>query len=414
LSATVDGERFLSDLQTLRQFGQLGSGVQRLAFTPEDRAAREWLRQRMSDAGLDAEIDGIGTVYGRWPGVRRAVLTGSHTDTVVHGGWLDGALGVVAGLEAVRALREAGLDGDVGIDLVSFADEEGRFRGTLGSSVFCGELDDGELERLRDLDDVALTSTLDECGYAGRSNRRLDRDRIAAFVELHIEQGPRLEAAGLPVGVVTDIVSMRRSAVTFFGRADHAGTTPMVMRRDAGAATVRFLTSMADAFERFGRPGTVWNFGSVSMDPGAGNVVPRRGDALVEYRDPDDALLEELDARLLEAATDAAAYANVSFEVRPTVNMSGCRLSPSVTDTIEAAAAGTGSMRLSSGAGHDSMVLSRHVPTGMLFVPSIGGRSHDVTEDTAEEDLVVGVRVLTDTLGRLAHDVATACHHTSE
>ncbi|MGK2939124.1 MAG: M20 family metallo-hydrolase [Solirubrobacteraceae bacterium] len=404
MSTAVDPNRFLADLNTLRQFGRLGSGVERLAFTPEDRAAREWLCRRMVDAGLEAGIDGIGTVYGRWPGVSRAVLTGSHSDTTTQGGWLDGALGVVAGLEAVRALRGAGPDGPVGIDLVSFADEEGRFRGTLGSSVFCGVLDPGELTQMRDLDGHSLADALEECGYAGREMRRLDRDRIVAYVELHIEQGPRLEAAGIPIGVVTDIVSMRRCGITFLGRADHAGTTPMDMRRDAGAAAVRFLQTMADAFERMRRPGTVWNFGNVTMAPGAGNVVPRRADVLLEYRDSDDEFLEQLDAVVRKAAADAAMQAHVSFEIRPMVHMPGCRLSPAVVDTIEAAAGGAGaaSMRLSSGAGHDAMVVGRHVPSGMLFVPSIEGRSHDPSENTDDDDLVVGVQVLTRTLARVA------------
>ena len=270
----IDPDRFLEDLRALRNIGAVETGVQRLAYTPEDRAGREWLAVRFEAAGLEAEIDGVGTVHGRWPGADRVVLAGSHTDTVPRGGWLDGALGVVAALEAGRALREAGGDRSLGVDVVSFADEEGTYYGTLGSSVFCGELGDSELDTARNAAGVALRDALRDAGFAGRRVAQIDPERHAAYVELHIEQGPRLETAGVPIGVVTDIVSIRRVAVSFQGRADHAGTTPMEMREDAGAAAIRLAARTLDGFAELAGPDTVWNIGQLALRPGAGTSCP--------------------------------------------------------------------------------------------------------------------------------------------
>jgi beta-ureidopropionase / N-carbamoyl-L-amino-acid hydrolase len=396
MTVEIDAERFLADLHALRRIGAVESGVQRLAFGSEDRRAREWLLERFTEAGLDARIDGVGNVFGRWPHARRAVLAGSHSDTVPRGGWLDGALGVVAAVEVVRALREAGVPEGTGVDLVSFADEEGTFRGTLGSTVFCGDVGDAELNEARDATGTPLRDALADAGWAGRELARLDRERHRTFIELHIEQGPRLERAGVPIGVVTAIVSMRRLAVSFDGRADHAGTTPMGMRRDAGAAAIRFATRALDLLRERGGAETVWNIGHMTIEPGAGNVVPSRAMLLVEYRDVSDERLVEFDEALAQLAAAAGAEHGCPHSVREVVHMAGLEMHPAVVDEVEASARdlGVGSMRMTSGAGHDAMIVGRHVPAGMVFVPSIAGRSHDVGEDTREEDLVTGVRVL--------------------
>jgi N-carbamoyl-L-amino-acid hydrolase len=315
---------------------------------------------------------------------------------------------VVAALEAARAIRERGGSEQVGVDVVSFADEEGTFLGTLGSMVFCGEIGDADIAGARNAAGMSLTDALHAAGYDGREIVRLDPERHTAFVELHIEQGPRLEAAGVTIGVVDAIVSMRRLAVQFTGRADHAGTTPMDMRADAGAAAIRFAAGALDAFEQAGGAQTVWNIGRMTFEPGGGNVVPSRTEVLVEYRDASDEVLERLDAVVAEVAAAAGDRYGVPWESRPVVRMAGCDMSTTVADALQAAAdtAGVSVLRLPSGAGHDSMILRRHVPTGMLFVPSIGGRSHDVAEDTAEEDLVVGVQVLADAVERLMQEAA--------
>jgi N-carbamoyl-L-amino-acid hydrolase len=404
MNVEIDRRRFLADLQALRRIGAVGRGVDRRAFSPADVEARGWLCERFRDAGLQADIDGIGNVYGRWPGVGRTVLTGSHSDTVPRGGWLDGALGVIAALEAARAIRESGAPDDVGVDVVSFADEEGTFRGTLGSTAFCGEVSDAELDGARDPGGRPLRQALADAGYDGRPLARLDPARHRAFAELHIEQGPRLEASETPIGIVTGIVNMRRYAVSFAGRADHAGTTPMAMRQDAGAAAIRFAARLLDTFERLAERETVWNIGHLAVEPGAGNVVPSRAEALVEFRDVSPDVLARLDQALRAIAVEMTEASGRPHEVRPSVELAGVEMDPAITDTIEAAArdAGAATLRLVSGAGHDAMVLRRHVPAGMVFVPSIAGRSHDVAEDTAEQDLVLGAQVLAGAVARLA------------
>jgi beta-ureidopropionase / N-carbamoyl-L-amino-acid hydrolase len=403
MTVEIDADRVLADLRELRRIGALESGVQRLAFGPDDRRAREWLLERFTEAGLEARIDGVGNVFGRWPRARRAVLVGSHSDTVPRGGWLDGALGVVAAVEVARALREVGVPDGAGVDLVSFADEEGTFRGTLGSTVFCGDIGDAELDDARDATGRPLRDALAEAGWAGRELARLDAERHHAFAELHIEQGPRLEAAGVPIGVVTAIVSMRRLAVDFHGRADHAGTTPMSMRRDAGAAAIRFAARALDLLAQRGGPDTVWNIGHMALEPGAGNVVPSRAMLLIEHRDVSDERLSEFDEALAQLAAAAGAEHGCTHSLREVVHLAGVEMDPDVVEAVQASARelGVQSMPMTSGAGHDAMIIGRHIPAGMVFVPSIDGRSHDVAEDTREEDLVTGVRVLARAVQRL-------------
>ncbi|MEQ9639171.1 MAG: M20 family metallo-hydrolase [Alphaproteobacteria bacterium] len=401
-SLSIDGDRLLADLRELAQIGKVGTGVRRLSFGAEDVEARGWLQARMSGAGLDATIDGIGNVVGRMPGVDRAILIGSHTDTVPSGGWLDGAMGVIFGLELARTLHASGVAG-LGIDVISFADEEGTFVGTTGAKSLCGELPDDALDAARDADGTSLRNALAKAGWADRPPCRLDPDRHVAYLEAHIEQGPRLEAAGLRIGIVTAIVGMRRMRVRFFGRNDHAGTTPMAMRQDAGSALLRFGAAVLQRFEQLAGPETVWNVGAIRVEPGAANVVQSVSEMIVEYRDRSDAQLDRMEQALQAIANEAAkaAQADVGFE--PVMRMAPAEMDASLADHIEQAAAAQGvpTMRMQSGAGHDAMVLARHVPTAMLFVPSIGGRSHDLSEDTDEADIRLGCQVLADAVSRI-------------
>src|SRR5262249_10240225 len=201
----IDYPRLLADLRQLATFGQVGSGVNRLSFTPEDREARHWLLQKMTEAGLDARIDGVGNVYGQSKGVDNAVLIGSHTDSVPNGGWLDGAMGVLYGLEIARARREAGEQTDLGIDVISFADEEGTYRALAGSLSFCGHLSEADVDAAKNQQGKTLRAALSEAGYAGRPRVTLDAGRHVAYLEGHIEQGPRLESEGKKIGVVSGI-----------------------------------------------------------------------------------------------------------------------------------------------------------------------------------------------------------------
>lgn len=391
----VNGERLMSDLRALAQFGKTGHGVHRLSLSQADIDARAWLLQRMTDAGLTARIDGLGSVVGQTPGVSRAILIGSHTDTVPSGGWLDGSMGVIYGLELARALVEADDTAAGGIDVISFADEEGTYANTLGSRYYVGAVTEGELSTTASVDGERLSDALKRAGYAG-ARTQLDRDRHLAYFEAHIEQGPRLESEGKRIGVVTSIVAMRRTEVVLHGQADHAGTTPMRLRKDAGAALFAFANTTTAAFQSIAASDTVWNFGRVVFEPGAGNVVPREARVLIEYRDPDVAILDAMERAIGAAIEEVNAIGKVRGEAHRNFDLPPARMDDDLAAAIEEAARAhhAPAVRMPSGAGHDAMHIAQHLRTGMLFIPSIGGRSHDTAEDSAEADIVLGAKVL--------------------
>jgi len=404
----IDHARLLADLHRLAEFGRLGTGVDRPAFSPQDRDAREWLAQRMVEAGLEARIDGIGNVYGQMRGATRAVLIGSHTDTVPKGGWLDGALGVLYGLEIAREWLEVGRPTRLGVDVISFADEEATYSGMVGSRSFCRGLFEGELDAARNPEGKSLRDALAEVGWADRPLARLDLARHVAYLEAHIEQGPRLEAESQRIGVVSGIVGIRRIRVQFTGRADHAGTTPMHLRQDAGAALIAFCYDLQRRLERVRATDTVWNLGQVAFGPGAGNVVPGSAEVLVEYRDSSATVLDRIEAEIRAATTAADGRAGVRAAATLPLALPPAEMDPAIAELIERAARGRDvpAIRIPSGAGHDAMVLSRHLPTGMLFIPSIGGRSHDVAEDSHEADILLGAEVLADAVLAVARATA--------
>jgi beta-ureidopropionase / N-carbamoyl-L-amino-acid hydrolase len=389
----VNEDRLLADLRALAEFGKIGSGVNRPAFSEADVAARHWLKEQMQAAGLDPIIDGIGNVYGRCPDAAQSILVGSHSDSVPNGGWLDGSLGVIFGLEIARA-RGAAASG-VGIDVISFADEEGTWLPCLGSRIFCGEIGESALSNVQAKNGERLFDRLTQTGLRGRPLLRLDPHRHRAYLEAHIEQGPRLVSENIDVGVVTGIVGLRRHVVSFNGRADHAGTTPMSLRRDAACAMFEFAAKLADAFRATGGPDAVWNFGIVVVRPGAANVVPSEADLTVEFRDSAADVIE----RMQTAFAQTVAVADGRFKVAVT-SVQNAKLQPAMMDpelvaTLVEAATQTGAsyLRMPSGAGHDAMILASHIPAAMMFVPSIDGRSHDLSENTTEGDIRRGLRV---------------------
>lgn len=400
----INYHRLLDDLRHLATFGQVGSGVHRLSFTAADQDARHWLLQRMTEAGLDARIDGIGNVYGQTKDVTKAVLMGSHTDSVPKGGWLDGAMGVLYGLEIARARIEANTQTDLGVDVISFADEEGTYRALAGSLSFCGHLSEADIDVAKNQQGKGLREALSEVGYMGRPRVRLNPNRHVAYLEGHIEQGPRLETEGKKIGVVTGIVGIRRCHVTCTGQADHAGTTPMHLRKDAGSALITYCHDLMQRFGQVRGPNSVWNFGHVVFEPGAGNVVPSSARALVEFRDISEVTLDRMQAEIHAAAATANSRGGVSVQATELIRISPAEMDTHLATMIEAAAHGrdVSNLRMPSGAGHDAMVLTQHIPTAMLFIPSIGGRSHDITEDTDEADICLGIDVLADTVRALA------------
>lgn len=402
----INGERLIADLRTLASFGKAGLGVDRVALSPEDIEARRWLCGRLREAGLDARMDRVGNVIGEYPMVQKSVLIGSHTDTVPRGGWLDGALGVIYGLEIARSQRESGGTPSAGVDVISFEDEEGTYLPCLGSRSFCGTVTDSEIGAAKSKNDATLASAL-SIVQNEVPPLRLNPARHLAYLEAHIEQGPRLEAAGCRVGIVTGIAGIRRFRVTAHGQADHAGTTPIAMRKDAVAALFRLAVRIGSEFPRLGGPDTVWNIGTFAVWPGAANVVPNKAEMTMEFRDTEMATLDRLEHAFLDWVAELAS-GPVAVEAEPTARIAPTAMAAQLGKVLAAAAAehGESALSLPSGAGHDAMFLASLVPSAMMFVPSIGGRSHDVTENTAESDIVFGCQVLATATDNLIRTLA--------
>jgi N-carbamoyl-L-amino-acid hydrolase len=396
----VNGDRLLSDLRQLASFGRFKTGVDRVALSPADLEARRWLMQRMGEAGLEPHMDEVANVYGRDPKTTRALMIGSHTDTVPRGGWLDGALGVMYGLEIARAARDSGDSSSVGIDVMSFQDEEGTYLAFLGSRIFCNDLAAAEIDGARSAG-VSLRSVLAAVPPA-KNPLRIDTARHVCYLEAHIEQGPRLEQAGRRIGIVTAIVGIRRFRIRTRGQADHAGTTPMASRRDAGAALLRLGAQVAREFPALGGKDTLWNIGSVVFRPGAPNVVPSEAEMVLEFRDTDPAILDQLERELRNWVEESNRGA-CPTEIETMALIAPFPLARDLAGVLASSAKARGEdpVYMASGAGHDAMVMGRYMPAAMLFVPSIGGRSHDISEDTAEADIVFGCEVLADAIERI-------------
>jgi len=400
----IDPARLLADLRHLATFGRHGTGVTRLAFSEPDIEARRWLRGRMEEAGLAAGIDDVGNVIGETPAEGPAILIGSHSDSVPGGGWLDGAMGVIYGLEIARAVVEAGLAESCPVDAVAFQDEESTYLPTLGSRTLFGAVSEDEISVARNIDGHRLADAIASSGFADNPPRRLDPGRYRAFLEAHIEQGPRLEAEEIRIGIVTAIVGIRRFRLHIDGQAGHAGTVPMAMRKDAGAVAIGLVNAVLEAFPALGGPDTVWNVGSLTLSPGAANVIPDAAEIVIEIRDTDPSILDALEAGLRSLAREYASRSGQEIAALRTLDIPPAAMDTGLGDEIEAAARALGAphMRMPSGAGHDAMVLCRYMPSAMLFVPSIGGHSHTTIEDTSEEDIVLGCRVLADAVARIA------------
>lgn len=392
----IDGERLLADLEALRAIGRDGTGVHRPAFSADDIRARHWVRARMAEAGLETAIDAIGNVRGRSRHPGPAVLIGSHTDTVPHGGWLDGALGVAYGLEIARSFAEDPATRDLAIDVVDFQDEEGTHMAFLGSRAFCGEIGMETIAAAPAADGGTLGEVIARADLPKGPLLTLERERTRAFLEAHIEQGPRLEGGGVDIGVARAVVGIRRSILRFSGRADHAGTTPMALRKDAGRAAIALAHALDAAFRDIAASDTVWNFGRLGVTPGALNVVPTTAELGVEFRDVDAARLARMERTLadLVAARDGEGGVGIAVEPRESVAPVALDGEIAAAMTRAAEAAGASSLAMPSGAGHDAMILQARVPAGLLFIPSIDARSHSTEENSHPADIVRGCAVL--------------------
>ncbi|WP_366653571.1 hydantoinase/carbamoylase family amidase [Fodinicurvata sp. EGI_FJ10296] len=410
MSYSIDSDRLMADLRALAEFGKRPPGVHRPAFSAEDIAARKWLMTKLKEAGLTPEMDRLGTVIGRHPGAKRAILVGSHTDTVPNGGWLDGAMGVIYALEIARTIMENEPDGEIGVDVIDFQDEEGSFLSVLGSKVFVGSASLEDALDQTNHEGVKLAEILPTLDLPD-GDIRLDRDRHVAFLETHIEQGPRLLSAGVPIGVVPSIAGIRRYEISTEGRPDHAGTTPVPVRRDAGMAVMCVATAIDAAFRQAASDGStgpgagdaVWNAGAITFRPGAYNVVPEAADLLFEIRAPDAETIAAMDSVIRKTAEREARARDVELTITDKANVAPTAMDDGAQQALRDGAGDLQMkyMDLTSGAGHDAMVMADHVPTGLMFVPSINGRSHCLDEDTDEADIIAGCKAMFQAVRRL-------------
>ena len=400
----VDGARVLADLHALRGIGTYKTGVHKPTFSEPHMRSLEWLAQRFPEAALAANIDGIGNVLGTREKSGPKLLAGSHLESQNFAGWLDGPLGVVYALEAARVINpDPNANGAV--EVAAWCDEEGHFGSFLGSRSYVGGVTEADIDAARDRNsDRTMRQALRDAGLAGRARVQVERGRHIGYLEAHIEQGETLESGRLSIGVVTSIVGIWQYRITFTGEQNHAGTTRMGVRKDAGVALARFCVDIDDRFPASCGPRTVWTTGRITLDPGAPSIIPGSAEMLFQIRDDDPDVIGRLEDLLRSMAADVSAQGRCSVAVERIRTGAPAMMDSAFQQAIEAASvafAGGKSIRMPSGAGHDAQILATIMPAGMLFVPSIGGISHHWSENTADADIVTGAQVFVDACRRL-------------
>jgi len=405
----IDAERLRKDIETLAQIGRHEDhGTYRMAFSEGDMAGRDWLRRRIIDSGLDFHRDGAANLYARlnWDESAPSVIAGSHLDTVPGAGHLDGALGVVCALEALRVLRDADCTLRRPLEAVSFTDEEGRFGGMFGSQAVAGLVTPEYLHKACDLDGVTLKDAMAQHGLDAHAALHAQRTpgSIHAYVELHIEQGPVLDRRGLSVGIVDAITGLFKWEITLSGAANHAGTTPMDMRADAFQGLAEFAGAIDRVLEEYGGPRSTATIGRVELVPGAANVVPGQAIFSLDVRDADEETLKMLADAFRRTLEAIARRRGLMIDFTVLSEIGPVRCAPEVVHAIEQSveASRLSATHLTSGAAHDAQIIAGIAPAGMIFVPSKEGRSHSAAEWTAWSDIEAGANTLLNTLRRLA------------
>ncbi len=397
----IDRARLERTFQEQAKIGATaGGGLTRLALSDEDKVIRDRMVAWLEEAGCTVRVDRMGNIFGQRPAAPGGeglppVVMGSHVDSVPTGGRFDGVLGVVCALEAIRALNDGTVRTGHPVELAIFTNEEGaRFQpAMLGSAVMAGKVSLEDAYGKRDRHGVRLVDELERIGYLG-PEPCIPRS-MRAYLELHIEQGPFLEEAGLPVGVVEGIVGIAWARITIHGSQDHAGPTPMRTRHDALVAAADVVKAVRHIPLEIGRD-VVGTVGWLDVHPNIVNAIPGKVVLTTDLRAPDDADLERALADLEVAVRGAAAAEGVRMEYEPLMRVPLTRFAPEVVDAVEAAAKrlGAGYRRMLSGAGHDAQHMAAICPTGMVFVPSIAGKSHCEEEATRFDDIEHGANVL--------------------
>ena len=411
INDSFDGARVLADLNALRAIGAYKTGVHKPTFSEPHLRSLDWLAERLPEAGLDAAIDGIGNVLGTSAKAGPKLLAGSHLESQNHAGWLDGPLGVIYALEAARVVNaDPAIHGAV--EVAAWCDEEGHFGQFLGSRSYVGAVSEAEIDAARDRSSGrTMRQALHDAGFAGRPRVQAERGRHIGYLEAHIEQGDSLESSGLKVGVVASIVGIWQYRITFTGAQNHAGTTRMAIRRDAGLALARFCIAIDDSFPALCGPRTVWTTGRITLEPGAPSIIPGRAEMLFQIRDDDPAVIARLEQHLHRIADELTAQGRCGVALERIRTGAPAMMNPAFRNAIEAASAACAegkSVRMPSGAGHDAQILATIMPAAMLFVPSIGGISHHWSENTADADIITGAAVFVETCRRLLLQAAAA------
>ena len=393
----IDGKRLLDRLEALRLAGDTGDGgSRRLALSDSDKKGRDLFVAWLKAAGLDVHVDKIGNIVGILKGETDApaIIMGSHIDTVASGGKYDGALGSLGAFEVLQTVKDAGIRPRRSLAVIAFTNEEGaRFQpDILGSCVWTGDMTLAETYPIQDLDGKTVGDELQRIGYLGAVEPGFLK--ASAYLELHIEQGPILDAEGGGIGAVTGVQAITWTEITITGEANHAGTTPMRYRRSAGLAAAR-LTVFADEMTRK-FAGLVANVGRVALDPGNVNVVPRKAVMTLDIRHPDDAVLAAADRDIHDHMKVLEREIGVTITERDLARFPAQPFDARIIAAVETAAGSLGLpvRRMVSGAGHDAQMMATVVPTAMIFVPSVKGLSHNPQEFTRDGDVIAGANVL--------------------
>lgn len=405
-NAREAAERAMRRLDELGTVSDDPGCLTRLYLTPAHKAATQRVAAWMAEAGLAVHVDAVGTVVGRYAGsdpAAKVLIVGSHIDTVRNAGKYDGPLGVIVGIEAVAALNARGIRCPFAIEIVAFGDEEGvRFPVTLtGSKALAGTLDPATLDSA-DSDGITIRKALADFGCAPALSGIARTGHALGYLEVHIEQGPVLEAQNLPVGTVSAIAGASRATVTVTGMAGHAGTVPMNLRRDAAAAAAEMVLAVED--QALVTEDLVATVGRIEIQPGAPNVVPGKAVFTIDMRSPHDAVRHAAFARLREHCDAIAARRQVSLDFVKTYDQAAVTCDPRFAALWDAAARAQGfpSFRLPSGAGHDGLAMAALCPVSMLFVRCRGGISHNPAESVETGDVEIAVTLLQDVIARLA------------
>ena len=410
----IDAKRFERNFNAISEFGALkGGGLTRLAFSKEDLEAREFLINLIEKNGFKLKIDNVGNIFAIYDDGCEAdvkpVCVGSHIDSVPNGGFYDGTLGVMAGLEALSSIKEAGIKLKRPLWLINFSCEESsRFKtATIGSKIISGKLSQQRLHELKDEDGISLFEAMSAAGFKPQNldEAILKENSLHAYLELHIEQGPVLERSAISVGVVSGIAAPIRFEITIQGKADHSGATPMNMRSDALLAASHIIIA-ANKFAK-NKKTAVATVGYVHSKPGVLNVVPGEARLGVDLRDIDKASLAELNLELRNFVGELSRELKFSYEIRELSSDEPVKLSEHAINLLEdeAKKLGIKTLTLPSGAGHDAMNLTKLASSvGMLFIPCVDGISHNIAEAINFDDAVAATKILTNALIRLSNE----------